>query len=176
MPHVLEPAATARSKCRACGASIAAGELRFGERLPNPFAEGETTHWFHPDCAAFMRPEAFLQFTDTNDSAFPDRQRLEGEARQGVAHRRLPRVNGAERAPSGRARCRACHDPIEAGAWRIRLVFYEEGRFQPSGFIHPRCARGYLETTDLAPRLRRFSPDLGEDGLQAITGEMAAGA
>ena len=31
------------------------GELRFGERLPNPFAEGEMTVWFHPLCAAYKR-------------------------------------------------------------------------------------------------------------------------
>ncbi len=174
MPHVIEPASTSRATCRGCGERIAAGALRFGERLPNPFAEGEMTQWFHLDCAAFKRPEPFLQFLEANDLAFPDRQRLEAEARQGIAHRRLPRVSGAERAPSGRAKCRACHAPIEAGAWRIRLVFYEEGRFQPSGFIHTRCARGYLETTDLASRLRRFSPDLREEDIAALTAEMEA--
>ena len=35
-------------KCRGCGRPIARGELRFGERLPNAFAEGEMTVWFHP--------------------------------------------------------------------------------------------------------------------------------
>ena len=52
MPHVFEPAPTGRAKCRGCGRAIAKGELRFGERLPNPFAEGEMTLWFHPLCAA----------------------------------------------------------------------------------------------------------------------------
>ena len=56
MPHVIETASSGRAKCRGCGEKIAAGELRFGERLPNPFAEGETTHWFHLECAAFKRP------------------------------------------------------------------------------------------------------------------------
>ncbi len=176
MPHVIEPASTSRATCRGCGEHIAVGVLRFGERLPNPFAEGETTQWFHLDCAAFKRPEPFLHFVETGNSGFPDRERLEEEARKGVAHRRLPRVSGAERDPSGRARCRSCKEPIEAGAWRIRLVFYEEGRFQPSGFIHSRCARAYFETTDLAPRLRRFSPDLSEDCVAAIMAEIEGAA
>ena len=46
MPHVFEPAPTGRAKCRGCGRPIAQGDLRFGERIPNPFAEGETTLWF----------------------------------------------------------------------------------------------------------------------------------
>ena len=61
MAHVFEPAATGRSKCRGCGERIAAGELRFGETMPNPFADGETTLWFHPECGAYKRPEPFLE-------------------------------------------------------------------------------------------------------------------
>ena len=41
MPHVIEPAASGRAKCRGCGEKIAKGKLRFGERLPNPFGDGD---------------------------------------------------------------------------------------------------------------------------------------
>ena len=61
MPHVFGAAPTGRSKCRGCGEPIAKGEVRFGESLPNPYAEGEMTHWFHPLCAAYKRPEALLE-------------------------------------------------------------------------------------------------------------------
>ena len=62
MPHTFEPAASGRSKCRGCGRAIGRGELRFGERLANPFAEGaEMTLWFHPLCAAYKRPESMLE-------------------------------------------------------------------------------------------------------------------
>ena len=45
MDHVIEPASSGRAKCRGCGRAIAKGELRLGERLPNPFTdEGEMTH------------------------------------------------------------------------------------------------------------------------------------
>jgi hypothetical protein len=42
-------------------------------------------------------------------------------------------------------------------------VFYEEGRFSPSGFVHLRCREPYFETKDvLAPALH-FSPDLTDE-------------
>jgi ribosomal protein L37AE/L43A len=176
MPHVIEAASTGRAKCRGCGAKIAAGELRFGERLPNPFAEGETTLWFHVDCGAFKRPEAFLEALAANETPLGDVDvpRLESEAKKGVEHRRLPRVNGAERAPTGRAQCRACRQAIAKGAWRLSLVFFEEGRFSPSGYVHASCAAAYLETIDVMPRVRRFSPSLGEEDVNAIEAELAS--
>ncbi len=173
--HVIQPAATARSKCRGCGERIAAGVLRFGEVLPNPFADGETTHWFHLDCAAYKRPEPFLERLEAAAEPVPDdATRLLEEARRGIAHPRLPRVSGAERAPSGRAQCRSCRTPIDKGAWRISLVFYEEGRFAPAGSIHVKCAQAYLETTDVVPRLKRFSPGLTDDDLRELQAELQA--
>jgi hypothetical protein len=177
MAHLLETAPTGRAKCRGCGERIAAKELRFGERLPNPFAEdgGEMTHWFHVPCAAFRRPEPFLETIAATSEMIPDRDRLEHEARLGVAHHRLPRVSTAARAPSGRAACRACRAPIEKGAWRISLVFYDDGRFVPSGFIHLGCARVYLETADVLPRVKHFSPAVTESELAEIRAEIERG-
>jgi hypothetical protein len=152
--------------------AIGKGELRFGERLENPFANGEMTVWFHLDCAAFKRPESFLETLAGREEALEDRERLESEARLGLEHRRMPRVNGAERATSGRAKCRSCHGVIAKGAWRIPLVFWEEGRFAPSGFIHAGCARAYLDTTDVMSRVRRFSPGLSEGELEELSGEL----
>jgi hypothetical protein len=173
MTHLIEPAPSARAKCRGCGGRIAAGELRFGEGLPNPFAEGEMTHWFHLDCAAYKRPEPFLEALQTRTEPLPDTERLASEAQRGIDHPRLTRVAGAERAPSGRAQCRHCRRTIEKGAWRISLVFYEEGRFAPAGFIHVPCARAYLETIDMLPRLRRFSPQLSDDDLRELGAQLA---
>ena len=168
MAHVIEAAATGRAKCRGCGGKIAGGELRFGERLPNPFAEGDLTHWFHLDCASFKRPAPFLEALAARSEPLPDSDRLRSEAERGVAHRRLPRIDGAERASTGRAQCRSCREPIAKDAVRIRLVFYEEGRFAPSGYLHVRCARAYFETTDILPRVRRFAPELPDEDLAEI--------
>jgi hypothetical protein len=160
--HVLELALSGRSKCRGCARPIPRGELRFGERLPNPFGEGEMTLWFHPACAAYKRPEPFLEALAATPADVPGRDRLEDAARAGLAHRRLPRIDGAERAPSSQAKCRHCSLPIDKGGWRIRLLFYEEGQFSPGGFIHLECRKAYFETDDILERVLHFSATLGE--------------
>ena len=163
MPHVFEGAPTGRARCRGCERPIDKGALRFGERIPNPFAEGETTLWFHPLCAAYKRPEPVLETLGQAPGSVPGQDALERAARGNLAHRRLPRITGAERSPTGQARCRHCHQPIARGAWRIRLVFYEEGRFMPSGFVHLTCRGGYFEGADILAPVLHFSPDLSDE-------------
>lgn len=161
-PHVFEHASSGRAKCRGCGVAIAKAELRFGERLPNPFAEGEMTHWFHPLCAAYKRPEPMLQALEAGADV-PDRERLERAARASLAQKRLPRIDGAERSPSSQAKCRHCHEPIEKAGWRVRLVFYEEGVFSPGGFIHLACRKAYFETDDILEHLLHFCHGLSAE-------------
>jgi hypothetical protein len=170
MPHTIELATSGRATCRACGGKIAAGTQRFGERLPNPYADegGEMTHWFHLPCAAYRRPEAFLETMVTHTDAFEDRARLEHEATLGITHRRLSRVGVAGLASTGRATCRACKTPIPKDSWRLALVYYEDGRFVPSGFIHAGCVPAYIETSLVMDRVRHFSPNLTEADLVAL--------
>jgi len=169
MPHSIEPASSGRSKCRGCGRAIAKGELRLGERLENPFAdEGEITLWFHLVCGAYKRPEALLEALAGSAEAVERADWLAAEARVGLEHHRLPRADGLERSPTGRAACRSCREKIPKDSWRIRLVFFEDGRFAPSGFIHFDCAEEYLGTTELTERLRCFSPDLGPEDLAEL--------
>ena len=163
MPHVIERAVSGRAKCRACGEKLSAGEMRFGERVPNPFADegSETTHWYHVACAAYTRPEAFLSAEAPAEGTEP-RPDLHHDAQLAAAHHRLSRVRAAERAPTGRATCRSCRKPIGKDTWRLALAFYEDGRFSPSGYIHAGCASAYLETTDVMNRLKYFSRSLGD--------------
>ena len=170
--HVFQPAPSGRAKCRGCGEPIPAGEIRFGESLPNPYAEGETLHWFHVACAAYKRPEPFLESLESAPHAIADLATLADEARLGAVHRRVSRINGAERSPSGRATCRACRTAIAKGAWRISLVFYESGRFEPSGFIHARCAAAYFETTEVLARIAHFSPGLSDEDAKELRAEL----
>jgi hypothetical protein len=173
--HLFEPAASGRSKCRGCAQPIQPGELRFGERLPNPFAEGEMTLWFHPACAAYKRPEPLLQALVETPANVPDRESLERAARASLAHRRLPRIDGAERSPGAKAKCRSCREPIARGSWRIRLVFYEEGRFAPGGFVHLDCRKAYFEIDDILDRVLHFSRDLGADEREELRRACDAG-
>ncbi len=168
MPHVIELAATGRSKCRGCSQAIAKDSLRFGERLPNAFGDGDMTLWFHPMCAAYKRPEPFLQTLSETALEMPDRQLLERTAQRTIAHRRLPRIDGAERASSAKARCRHCRELIEKGTWRVRLIFYEEGMFSPGGFVHLNCCPTYFETREIAEHVFQFSPGLTVDEREEI--------
>lgn len=179
MAHSLELAPTGRAMCRGCGQKIAAKTVRLGEQVPNPFSDdgGLTTQWYHPICGAFRRPEAFLEAlgaTAVEPAVEIDgRDALLHEAQLGVTHRRAPRVHTASLAPTGRATCRACKALIEKDSWRIALVFYEDGRFNPSGYIHAACAAGYLETTDILPRVRHFSPELTDADIAAFAAALA---
>lgn len=178
MPHVVERAATGRAKCRGCGQPIAKDSWRLGEAVPNLFADGEgaeSRHWYHVSCAAFRRPEACLQALEGTTASVPDRERAIDTAREGVAHPRLPRLDRVERASSGRAACRACRDAIAKDTWRIALLFWQDGRFVPAGFIHPRCARGYTGTAALADRLRYATPGIDDADLAAVVSEVEAG-
>ena len=160
--HLFEPAASGRSKCRGCARPIQRGELRFGERVPNNFGEGETTLWFHPLCAAYKRPQPLLETLAGTTDAVPGREGLERTALGSVAHERLQRIDAAERSPSGQAKCRSCHEPIVRGSWRIRLGFYEEGRFAPGGYVHLACRKAYFETDEILDQVLHLSPALND--------------
>jgi len=162
MPHVFEPASTGRAKCRGCGRQIERGTWRFGERVPNPYAEGEATFWYHPLCAAYKRPAALLEALPSAPAELTHTDVLERAAHATAAHPRLPRLGGAERSPTGQARCRHCKQAIAKESWRIRLVHDEEGRFVPSGFLHLGCRRDYFEGGDIVPALLHFSSDLSD--------------
>jgi len=164
MPHIVEQASSGRAKCRGCGQAIGKGELRFGERLPNPFADsGDMTLWFHIPCAAYKRPESLAEIIDD----IPDNDLYKAAIAAATGHPRLVRINGLEQAPSGRSRCRACKEMIAKDEWRIPLVFFEEGMFNASGSVHVTCAVGYFGTADVLERLAFFG-DVTEDDLKAV--------
>lgn len=166
MADLLEPATSARARCRGCGEKIDKGALRFGEVLPNPFGEGDATFWFHLVCAACMRSEKLLPLLSEQ---VPDRARLEQVAELGVAHPRTTRLLRAERAPSGRARCRSCRQLIDSGAWRLSLGIFDEGRMEPIGFIHVECSANYFETGNVLGRILLLCPELTEDEREEIS-------
>jgi hypothetical protein len=168
VPNVIEVAATGRAKCRACGRAIAKGDFRFGEAIPNAYGEGETSLWFHLVCAACTRPEPMRETLKSAVGTIPERDWLEHTADVGIVHRRLPRMVRAERASSGRARCRHCRDLIEKGVFRIALQIFEEGRMSPMGTIHVKCAPAYFGTADIVPRIERLSPELALSELKEI--------
>jgi len=128
------------------------------------------TLWFHPLCAAYKRPQALLETLTQTADAVPGREELERAAQGSITYRRTPRIDGAERAPSGQATCRSCRSLIERGSWRIRVVFYEEGRFSPGGYIHLTCRKVYFETDEVLDQVLHFSPALSDADRQELIG------
>ncbi|MGC4095402.1 MAG: hypothetical protein QM756_47255 [Polyangiaceae bacterium] len=172
MDCVIEAAPSGRSKCRGCGRTIAKAELRFGDSMPNPYAEGDTLVWFHLSCAACMRPEQLLPVLSAVSPTPPDADWLRSAAEFGVAHRRLPRLARVERAASGRARCRSCRELMDKDRFRFPLQVFEDGRMNPIGSIHPECAEAYFGTTQILDRVARLTPDLDAGGLAELEAMM----
>jgi hypothetical protein len=127
------------------------------------------TLWFHPLCGAYKRPQSLLEGLTQTTETVPDREVLERAAQQSMTYRRLQRIDGAERAPSGQATCRSCRQLIAKDSWRIRIVFYEEGRFSPGGYIHLTCRKAYFEVDPALEQLLHFSPALSDADRQELT-------
>lgn len=93
---------------------------------------------------------------------------LRQRAQIGLAHPRWTRPARAERATTGRAKCRHCHETIAGGSVRIQLEFVEDGMINPAGFLHPACASSYLGATEfILERLTRSS-DLSPEELTEL--------
>lgn len=152
---MIEAASSGRSKCRGCGTAIAKGELRLGDQHPNPFGDGEVTYWFHLECGAYRRPETFVAVVGGDERHAAAHAQLLAVARAGVEHPRLTRLARLEPAPSGRARCRQCRETIDKGELRLALDIFQDGRFDPIGFVHLSCQRDYFGASVSVDRLVR---------------------
>jgi len=168
VPDVIEPAKSGRANCRGCGRKILQGELRFGESLQNPYAEGEALVWYHLVCAACMRPEKFGPALDGYGQPVAEANWLRQAVNAGLAHPRLQRLVRAERAPGGSAHCRHCRELVPKASWRLALQVFEEGRMQPIGTIHAGCAPAYFGTGEIRDRLERLTEGLSPADLAAI--------
>ncbi len=145
MGDVIEPAATGRAKCRRCQEKIDKGVLRFGERVPNAFGDGEATYWFHLACAAEQRPEKLGAALALFEGELPDRAALDQVIAEGVENPALVMVKRAERAPTGRARCQECHEKIDKDELRVALERESEvPSMATTSYVHAalrRCPR-----------------------------------
>lgn len=175
---VLELAANGRAKCRACGETLVKGQPRCGERTANPFGEGTTVYWFHLRCAAERRPHILLQGLATGElpsNAIADEEQAELQTIAGFcdAHPRAARFTKVGVAPSGRARCRGCKELIEKGTLRLELSIFNDGRFDPMGYLHVTCITSYTQAKAPWQRLERMCQSLSEDHQDIIRRECA---
>jgi len=70
--YTIQYAKTGRAKCKltACKKVIDSGVLRLGKIFPNPFGDGDQTHWYHPECLfkSFVRAKTGTKKIDGTDN------------------------------------------------------------------------------------------------------------
>lgn len=188
-PFIIEGARSARAKCKTCRRTIDRGVLRLGVRIEGPFGAGHL--WHHLKCAARRRFEEVEQayaveawrFAKEPPEDVPPLEELaklrEETEKRKAEKRELPY---AELAPSGRARCKLCDEPIEKGHARVvigrAVQFGQQTRTTPI-HVHPACVAHALHAEDCATEiegfaeaLRAHSTVLAPETIDAILGEV----
>jgi hypothetical protein len=123
MGNVIEEAKSGRASCRTCKKPIAKGELRFGEEAPNAFGDTPSMRWHHMTCAAEKLPAELKAALDQFPDPVPNRPELDRLMAEALAKGRA-KPGGfpyADKAPTGRAKCIQCSQPIEKDSVRIAI-------------------------------------------------------
>ena len=176
----IEIAKSGRAACRACKQAIAKGELRFGLEASGGFADASapTYLWHHLLCGAGKHPDELRAALGTFEGEVPGRAELQARLVEADA-KKPPPFPHADRAPTGRARCLECGEPILKGELRVVIERdIERGMTvtKGAGYLHPGCAAGHVEakgsthealTTALHENTRSLS-DADLDALFAI--------
>ena len=123
MANVIEEAKSGRASCRTCKKTIAKGELRLGVEAQTQFSDTPSLQWHHVLCAATKLPDELKAALAEYPGEVPNRAELEAAmaeaAKKGAAKPAgFPYV---DRAPTGRAKCMQCEQPIEKGAFRVAV-------------------------------------------------------
>ena len=144
--HKIEPDPSGRAACRGCKQRISKGALRFAEEFQNPYSEesGTSYRYWHLACAAVKLANELDEALAQQGGPVEDRESIEALIRE---HRR-PGMPYAERATSGRARCRACDTAIKKGELRVAFERTFEGPMglqKGASYAHPKCVARYLE-------------------------------
>jgi hypothetical protein len=179
MANVIEEAKSGRASCRTCKKPIGKGELRLGVETQTQFSDAPSLSWHHVLCAAGKLPAelkaALAEYPGTVANRAELDAAIEAAIKQGGA--KPAGFPYADRAPTGRARCMQCQQPIDKASFRVaveRELEIGATTTRGAGYLHPRCVAANLETTggsvdDLIAGLRANSrPADGElDGVIA---------
>jgi hypothetical protein len=183
--HKIEPAPTGRASCRGCKEPISKASPRFAEEFRSPYADGGgvSFRYWHLACAAKKLANETGEALARYDAAIDDRESIEALVRE---HAR-PDMPYAERAGSGRARCRACDTTIKKGELRVAFARVYESPTGPENGVahaHPKCVARYLsreiqrgrESWDRADVVRRVlaNSKLPQDEIDSVRETMSA--
>ncbi len=173
----IEIAKSGRAACRACKKPIAKGELRFGLEGTGGFADTDapTFLWHHLECAAGKHPDELRAALAAFDGEVPGRDALDAKLAEADA-RKPPPFPHADRAPTGRAKCLECGEPLPKGELRVAIERdIERGMTvtKGAGYLHPKCAAAYVEAQgstheELTAGLQANTRGLSEEDLAAL--------
>ena len=123
MANVIEEAKSGRASCRTCKKAIAKGELRLGVEQVTQFSDTPSMQWHHLLCAAGKLPAELKEALGTYDGDVPNRPELDNAMAEaikkgGAKPGGFPHV---DRAPTGRAKCMQCEEPIAKDSFRVAV-------------------------------------------------------
>jgi hypothetical protein len=188
MPNRVEIAPSGRAACRGCKQAIAKGLPRFAEEAANQFSDegGVSYRYWHLRCAAPKMANELAAALVGFEGGIEDRPALDAL----IAQHLRPESPYAERASSGRAKCRTCDETIKKGELRVAfervfsLVERPMGPQKGAAYTHPKCLGRYLanerERGREAPereeviRLVAAHSKLGPEDMEAVANEMRA--
>lgn len=184
MANVIEEAKSGRASCRTCRKAIAKGELRLGVETQTQFSDTPSMQWHHLVCAAGKLPVELKAALGEFSGPVPNRAEIDAAMEQ-AAKKAAAKPAGfpyVDRAPTGRARCMQCEQPIEKGAFRVaveRELEVGANVTRGAGYLHPRCAAENLENVggsidDLIEGVRANSR-LAEGELDGVIADLEQG-
>ena len=181
MANVIEEAKSGRAACRTCKKPIGKGELRLGVEQQTQFSDTPSLQWHHLLCAAQKLPAELKAALDEYPGAVANRAELDaamaGALKQG--HAKPGGFPYVDRAPTGRARCMQCEQPIAKDSFRVAVEReIDTGAMvtRGAGYLHPKCVEENLENTggdklELIAALRQNSR-LEHADLEAVIAEI----
>ena len=152
MENSIEIAPSGRAKCRGCKEAIPKGEVRFGEVYDSAFTGGEAVRWWHLACAAKKLPTELEAAMKKYAGEIPNRadveKAIEAGKKGGKGGAKAP-LPHADLAPTGRAKCISCGEPLEKDSLRVaveREIEAPSGMpMKSAGYLHPGCATAWAE-------------------------------
>jgi Poly(ADP-ribose) polymerase and DNA-Ligase Zn-finger region len=152
MANVIEEAKSGRAACRTCKKPIGKGELRLGVEQMTQFSDTPSMQWHHLPCAAQKLPAELKSALDEFAGTVPNRAELDQMMADALkkGHAKPGGFPYVDRAPTGRAKCMQCEEPIAKDSFRVAVEReIDTGTMvtRGAGYLHPKCVDENLENT-----------------------------
>jgi poly [ADP-ribose] polymerase len=152
MANHIEEAKSGRASCRTCKKAIAKGELRLGVEVASQFSDAQV-QWHHVMCAADKLPVELKEGLVTWPGEVPNKAQLEAAMAASIAkgHAKPGGFPYVDHAPTGRAKCVQCGEPIEKASLRVAVEReIDTGGMvtKGAGYLHPKCVKANQFETD----------------------------